>query len=151
MIINVTDYDKTHIDDQFCWRAVVVVASQHHLGPQETVSQVWKSPSGAKLHLNTCFAKFVNLNFGGFVFSSYIPFSAWKRPEVGRSMWTSTRKRTCDSEQPVIDSLNTCDPVKLLHQAVTFLRTFVIRCSVVGCPRGPFSPSPERSDPRKAN
>jgi len=36
-------------------------------------------------------------------------------------MWTLTRRRTCDSEQPVIDSLNTCDPVKLSQAEVTLL------------------------------
>ena len=46
-------------------------------------------------------------------------------------MWTLTRRRTCDSEQPVIDSLNTCDPVK---QAVPLLRTWVIKSSVLECP-----------------
>ena len=39
-------------------------------------------------------------------------FSVWKRQEVVRSMWTLTRRKTCDSEQPVIDSLNSCDPLK---------------------------------------
>ena len=63
-------------------------------------------------------------------------------------MWTLTPRRTCDSERAVIDSLNTCcDPVKVPSQAVTLLRIFVIKWSVVECPRGPFSPSPQRSDP----
>ena len=33
------------------WSRAVVEAFPLHLGPQETVSQVWKSPSGASLHL----------------------------------------------------------------------------------------------------
>ena len=77
------------------------------------------------------------------IFTQLISFSAWKRLEVARSMWTLTPRRTCDSERTVIDSLNTCcDPVKVPSPAVTSLRIFVIKRSVVECPRGPFSPSP---------
>ena len=47
-----------------------------------------------------------------FIFHPKQFFSVWKRREVVRSMWTLTRRKTCDSEQPVIDSLNSCDPLK---------------------------------------
>ena len=138
----------------WCWCTVLRIRSNDHvymtrmLITMITAGWWWRYPcftSGSKkpilksekvpqvrasLHLKIILAPILANNQLWLIdiFTQLISFSAWKRLEVVRSMWTLTPRRTCDWEQP----LNTCcDPVKVPSQAVTLLRTFLIKWSNV--------------------